>query len=293
MIMVVLVLGKNGQLGQAFQEISKTTDNFKWIFLDRASLDLNNDNIQSVLEQYEFDIVVNCAAYTAVDLAETERDLCYKVNVEAVDTISKFCCRNNKILVHFSSDYVYHNDINRPMMEGDPTTPKGVYAKSKLASEQIIINNSPASIIIRTSWLYNAAGKNFVNTMIRLAETRPDIKVVDDQIGTPTYVPHLAQAVISIIENKQFISRIIQLKRPEIFNFSNEGVCSWYDFACAIFEITSSQVKCTPIPSSEYPTPARRPPYSVLNKKRIKSLIGIDIPHWREGLKKCLNQKQH
>lgn len=287
----ILVTGANGQLGNAFLHLSKSEEEFSWIFLYKTDLNMQNHNFSGVLDNYDFDILINCAAYTAVDKAEEDKENCYKINVRAVDEMAEYCRRREKILIHFSSDYIYHNDINRPLTEGDQTFPKSIYAKSKLESETVIINHSPASVILRTSWLYNTEGKNFVNTMLSIASSSPEVKVVNDQIGTPTYTPHLADAILTILKNKNFIDRLIRFNKVEIFNFSNEGVCSWYDFAYAVFELSSLQTKCIPIPSSGYPTPAKRPSYSVLNKKRIKSLFNIEIPHWREGLKECLKRK--
>lgn len=285
----ILVTGKNGQLGTALQHLSETEEGFHWIFLGRNKLDFQKENLSEALDNYVFDILINCAAYTAVDRAEEEKEACYQINVRAVAEMAGYCRLKEKILIHLSSDYVYHNDINRPLIEGDPTFPKSVYAKSKLESEAAIRNHSPSSVILRTSWLYSAEGSNFLNTMLKAAAARPVINVVNDQIGTPTFAHHLAEAILTILKNEYFLELLTRFRKVEVFNFSNEGVCSWYDFACAIFELNAMPVKCIPIPSSDYPTPAIRPPYSVLNKKRIKSLFNIQIPHWRDGLKECLN----
>ena len=281
------VTGVNGQVGKAIKELAKQFPEWAWTFLDREQLDLSDiANIEAHFQQNQYTHFISCAAYTAVDKAEEESVLSDKINHLAAAEIAQQCARQNAILIHLSTDYVYHNGLDRPLLENDPTQPQGVYAKTKLLGDLAALANNPKTIILRTSWVYAPTGKNFVHTMLRLGQDRDSLRVVFDQVGTPTYAPHLAQSILEIIH-----SPILE-KAPEewsgIYHFSNEGVTSWYDFAIAIFARAEIDWQVFPITSAEYPTPAQRPTYSVLNKAKIKQRFGLSIPHWHTGLANCL-----
>ncbi len=235
---------------------------------------------------------MNCAAYTAVDKAESEPEKAELINVTSVEHLARACAVHGAGLIHFSTDYVYNGNQGTAFRETDPVAPAGVYARTKLAGEKAALQILPGAMIIRTSWVYAREGHNFVNTMLRLGREHGRVRVVSDQIGTPTCAPDLAAAVLEIIsqvENGR--------KKPEelagTWNYSNEGVASWYDFAHAIFETAGIQAVTEPIESSEYPTPAARPPFSVLNKSRIREQFGLHIPHWRDSLKACFLPESH
>lgn len=281
------VTGVNGQLGGALQALSVERPEWAWTFLDRTEMDLSNiPAIRAHFADHQYTHFVNCAAYTAVDQAETETELADQINHLAVAEIAKQCARQGAILIQISTDYVYHNGLDRPLLESDFTNPQGVYADTKLAGDLAALTNNPSTIILRTSWVYAPEGKNFVHTMLRLGQSRQQLKVVFDQIGTPTYAPDLAAGILEILQSPV-------LKEPVsewagIYHYSNEGVTSWYDFAQAIF--TLAQIDCLvfPITSAEYPTPAQRPTYSLLNKGKIKQRFGLTIPHWHTSLTNCL-----
>lgn len=284
----VLVTGAHGQLGRAFQSLAPKYGDIALIAADRSLLDITDEKqVSRFFDEHNIDYCVNTAAYTAVDKAETEQSTCRLVNVDAVGFLAKACTKNNIPLIHFSTDYVYHGPQNTPLRETDPTSPQGVYARTKLEGEQLAIQLHPATMIIRTSWVYAAEGHNFVNTMLRLGRERSELRVVFDQVGTPTFAPDLAAAVLDIL------SRVAGGTLPAsalegIFHYSNEGVASWYDFALAVFEYSGINCRVIPIESADYPTPAQRPPYSVLNKSKIKTTFGLQIPHWRESLRKLI-----
>lgn len=285
----VLVTGSNGQLGSELKSLEKNFPNFEFIFTDRSLLDMSNvASIQQYCENNHFDFCINAAAYTKVDLAETEIDLCWKINVTGVETLATICCQKGIPFIHFSSDYVFNGTATEPYVETDLTAPNGVYAKSKQAGEKALINlaqkNKEAKIcIIRTSWVYSTFGHNFVKTMIRLMKERPEINVVNDQIGSPTYAKDLAIVALKVVLNWE-AGNLSAL----IYHFSNEGICSWFDFAKAIGEFIDYTGKVNPITTTQYPTPAPRPAYSVLNKSKIKNELGIEIRTWEEALDECL-----
>lgn len=288
----ILVTGMNGQLGNSFREIALIEERYSWKFFSRNEVDLSDSGFIAVLKEEDFDILINCAAYTAVDQAESEADLCFRVNRDAVDMMAALCREKRAFFVHFSSDYVYHNNLNRPLREKDKTSPKGVYAQSKLEGENAVKSRKVAGLIIRTSWVYSATGKNFYNTMLRLATVKDTLNIVDDQIGTPTYAPHLVLAVLILLNNTTYIDNLRVANQTEIINFSNEGVASWYDFARTIFEVESIGVQCQPISTAQFPTPASRPYYSVLNKTKIRKLLGHHkIPHWQDAVRECYGQR--
>ena len=280
----ILITGAYGQLGHEFQALQLEFPELDFVFTDRDQLDIANaDQVKSFFDRQPFDYCLNCAAYTAVDKAESEPALAYLINEKGPANLAAACQEHGATLIQFSSDYVYHNALNRPLLETDPVTPKGVYAASKLAGEQAAIAANPQTLVLRTSWIYSSFGHNFVKTMLRLSRERRQLKVVYDQIGAPTYARDLARNVLDIIQSEQ------AARHPGIYNFSNEGVTSWYDFALAIFELSGVHCQVTPIGSSAYPTAANRPHYSLLDKEKFKTTFGKTIPHWKASLAECLS----
>ncbi|MDR0829807.1 MAG: dTDP-4-dehydrorhamnose reductase [Prevotellaceae bacterium] len=278
--MKILVTGSYGQLGNEIRVALQQFPDTEVIMTDVDTLDICNKNaVERFFEQNKPDFIVNCAAYTAVDKAENDVDLCYKINRDAVENLAKSAAKIGAKIVHISTDYVFDGTANVPYSEDVKVCPKSIYGKSKAAGEEVLMeNNGQNSIIIRTAWLYSIFGNNFVKTMLRLGAEKEQISVVFDQIGTPTNAADLAKAIVEIIHTKTFVSGI--------YHFSNEGVCSWYDFTKAIFDIKKYDCKLLPIESSQYPVPAPRPSFSVLNKAKIKSVFGIEIPHWHDSLLK-------
>ena len=283
----ILVTGANGQLGKCFRQLE--APGYQFVFAGSADLDVSNArNVKAFFDAHQPDWCVNCAAYTAVDKAETEPEQARKVNRNGPANLARECARLNIPLLHFSTDYVYHNGQNTPFVETDKVSPKGVYARTKQAGEQAAMKAHPTgTMVIRTSWVYAPFGNNFVRTMLRLGAERPALNVVFDQIGTPTYAPDLAAAMLEIIQ-KSDKSPEFKAKTPGIWHYSNEGVTSWYDFATAIMQMARLDCKVSPIESSQYPTPAQRPHFSVLNKGKIKAAFQLAIPHWTESLGRCL-----
>lgn len=281
----VLITGANGQVGKALVEKQTQFPNLTLSGFDRRSLDITKKkSVQSLFLEKEFDFCINTAAYTAVDLAESEAQQARLVNINGVKYLAEACREHQVKFIHLSTDYVYHLDQNRPYVETDPTNPQGVYAQTKLEGEQAAMQVNPNTIIIRTSWVYSPYGKNFVLTMIRLGKERANLNIVFDQIGTPTYAPDLAGAILQMVLHPTIDAA------AGIFNYSNEGVSSWYDFAYHIFELTGLKCTATPIESKDYPTPASRPSFSVMNKGKIKETFGLEIPHWQTSLKRCLKE---
>jgi dTDP-4-dehydrorhamnose reductase len=280
--MVVLVTGANGQLGQAIQFIAPNYLNIKFVFCKSSDLDITNkENCTSVFHTIKPDFCINTAAYTAVDKAESEPDLAELINAGGAKNIAESCQDFNTKLIHISTDFVFDGTKNAPYNEMDLPNPKGVYGKTKLAGEKAIQQVFSDYFIIRTSWVYSQFGNNFMKTMLRLASERNTISVVNDQIGTPTNAVDLAEALVQIIltNNQKTIAN-----NYGIYNFSNEGKCSWYDFAKKIFEIKNITINLLPIPTSEFPTPAERPKYSVFDKSKIKRVFGIEIKNWEDRL---------
>ncbi len=286
----ILITGASGQVGQEFQTISTSFPHFQFLYTDIASLDITDQqDVLTFFRDNPIDFCINCAAYTAVDKAESEPELAQLINVKGVQNLALACREAGSHLIHFSTDYVYHNNQNTPFIESDPTSPKGVYAKTKLEGEQEALSLLVNTTIIRTSWVYSTFGHNFVKTMLRLGKERTQLNVVFDQIGSPTYALHLAQATLNIIQ--QIERKTLDRETLSgIFHYSNEGVCSWYDFALAIFELNNISCQVNPIETKDYPTPAQRPPFSLLNKTKIKSTFNLQIPHWRTALKTCLEK---
>lgn len=287
--MSVLVIGRNGQLGSEIHKLVSENAINSYIFTTTEELDLSSElSINNFLKSHsKFDLIINCGAYTAVDKAEDEKEKCFLINANALKVIVKYCSENNTKLIHISTDYVFDGSKNTAYKEIDETNPTGVYGESKRMGEIEIINSSIQAIIIRTSWVYSTFGNNFVKTMLRLGNEKEQISVVIDQIGTPTFAQDLANACIEIGAKvnkwKQGVS---------IYHYSNEGVTSWYDFACEIMNIKEIKCKVSPIETFEYPTKAKRPHFSVLNKKQIKNDFELEIPHWKSSLLKMLNQNK-
>ena len=286
--MKILVTGAYGQLGNELNCLTSEYPEWQFVFTDIDTLDITNEeSVKVFFEKKEPDFVINCAAYTAVDKAENDADTAEKVNAEASRILGK-CSKNaGAKLIHVSTDYVFDGSSSKPYVETDSVNPQSIYGKTKLLGEQLCINENPETVIIRTSWLYSAFGNNFVKTMLRLGAERGKLNVVFDQVGTPTYAADLANAILAIIklcenEPKRFI--------PGVYHYSNEGVASWFDFAKAIFEI--SEVKCIVSPgrSGEFPTPAKRPEFSVLDKSKIKTTFGLEIPYWKDSLITCVEK---
>jgi len=282
----ILVTGANGQLGNEMRLLARQYPNFTWDFTDIGELDLSSAEVHDYCQRTMPAYIINCAAYTAVDKAEEEIALCYTVNRDAVENLAKAASAVGARMLHVSTDYVFDGSQHTPYVETDPVCPVSVYGKSKLAGEQVLMADCPESVIVRTAWLYSIFGTNFVKTMIRLGKERPTLTVVADQIGTPTYAADLASALVHIIlsaEKGHFT--------PGIYHYSNEGVCSWYDFALKIHQlsgITTCQV--IPVETKDYPTKTVRPAYSVLEKTKIKATYGITIPSWETSLAVCISQ---
>ena len=282
--MVVLVTGSGGQLGQALQFVSKKHPEIEFIFCNSTQLNITDlNNVKQVFEQFKPNFCINAAAYTAVDKAESEKDSAYLINVVGSKNLAEVCNQFNTILLHISTDFVFDGNSNKPYTEVDQTNPTGVYGQTKLDGEKEIQALCKNYFIIRTSWVYSQFGNNFLKTMLRLASQRDILSVVNDQIGTPTNAVDLAEVLIKIINFSK--SQTSFKESNQILNFSNEGKCSWYDFAQKIFELNKVSIDLKPIPSSEFLTAAKRPSYSVLDKSKIKKMLGIEIRTWEESLK--------
>ncbi|MDR0724673.1 MAG: dTDP-4-dehydrorhamnose reductase [Prevotellaceae bacterium] len=281
----ILVTGANGQLGSELKKLSKN-EQFDFVFTDVAELDITDiRECMAFFDKIKPHFVINCAAYTAVDKAESDKLLAWKVNVDAVKNLVISSSISDSYLIQISTDYVFDGKSSTPYVERDLTHPQSEYGRSKAVAEVEALSY-PKSLVIRTSWLYSTFGNNFVKTMLRLGKERESLNVVFDQIGTPTYAEDLAAAILRIIgkiasKEKDFVAGI--------FHYSNEGVCSWYDFACAIMKLGCLNCKVYPIETADYPTPAKRPEFAVLNKTKIKSVYGIDISHWRSSLERMID----
>lgn len=286
--MKILVTGAFGQLGREIEELSEKYPDWQFIFTDVDTLDITNEiSVQSFFEINNPDYIINCAAFTSVDKAETEVVLAELINSVAVKILAIASKNSQTKFIHISTDYVFDGNGTEPYLEDDFVNPQGVYGKTKLAGELNCLKENPDSIIIRTSWLYSSFGNNFVKTILRLGKERNELNVVNDQVGTPTYAADLALVILSIIEKSENNPEKFQ---AGIFHYSNEGVTSWYNFAKEIFEISGIDCKVNPVKSEEYPTPAKRPKYSVLNINKIKKVYNLSIPNWNDSLKVCLNK---
>jgi dTDP-4-dehydrorhamnose reductase len=286
-LQTILVTGSTGQLGRSIQSIASDYPDYEFVFTDRQQLDLSKQS--SLIEFFEcntFDIIINCAAYTAVDNAEKEPELANQINHLSVRQLANMAKQQNFKLIHISTDYVFNGKQHRPYLETDEEAPNGVYGQTKLSGEQAIqttLKNN--SIIIRTSWLYSEYGTNFVKTMLKLGQERDSLNIIFDQVGTPTYAKDLAKDIMGIVQSQEFQKVDFS---TSILHYSNEGVCSWYDFAKTIFELANIQCNVNAIETKNYPRPAIRPHFSVLNKAKIKQTYHLAIPYWKESLKQCL-----
>lgn len=281
----ILITGSKGQLGSELKKLEGLFQNSSIDFTDVDVLDITDLNaISDFCSQKQYRYIINCAAYTAVDKAESETELAHKINVDAVRNLVEAAKINKSFLIHVSTDYVFAGKSFLPYKEEDPISPQSVYGKTKADGEAEALKYEN-SCIVRTSWLYSSFGNNFVKTILRLSKEREKLTVIFDQIGTPTYAGDLAKAIISIVNYQEANSA-----KPGIYHFSNEGVCSWYDFALEIAQLSGAEAKILPIETKDYPSPTQRPFYSVLNKSKIKNTFGIEIPHWKESLQICLKE---
>lgn len=283
--MKILVTGANGQLGNELRVLSEFFPQWNFLFTDVETLDITNEEAVAVFFTENLpSMIVNCAAYTAVDKAESEYEMAHKINSLAPALLAKYTAMLNSRMIHISTDYVFDGKSQHPYTETDAVNPISAYGKTKLEGELGCIFENPQTIILRTSWLYSTFGVNFLKNMIRLGKEKKELSIVSDQIGTPTYAADLAGVILTIIsyfeqEPDNFI--------PGVYHYSNEGVASWFDFATEIFSITGIPCKVNPISTSQYPTPAKRPAYSVMDKTKIKYTFGIEIPGWQQSLKVC------
>ncbi|MBE9575760.1 dTDP-4-dehydrorhamnose reductase [Flavobacterium proteolyticum] len=284
--MVVLVTGANGQLGQSIQFIANKYPNIEFVYTDFQEMDITNiENCKVVFAKHQPHFCINTAAYTAVDKAESESDKAHLINAVGPENLAKVCKEFDTILVHISTDFIFDGTSKVPYLETDVPNPKSIYGQTKLDGEIAIQKNWEKHFIVRTSWVYSQFANNFMKTMLRLASERDNLSVVNDQIGTPTNAVDLAEVLLKIITSCQTESHEVF----GIYNFSNEGVCSWYDFAATIFHQKGIEIDLKPIPTDSYPTPAKRPAYSVLDKKKIKKVFGVEIKDWKESLTVSLN----
>lgn len=292
--MTILITGANGQLGQCFRQLAAQYPQWGFIFNDFPELDITSHKavsgfFESRTGANKIRWCINCAAYTAVDKAESEPIRARKINVAGPKNLAEACASHGATMVQLSTDYVYHNRQNTPFQENDPVSPKSVYARTKLAGDRAVLKANAGSMVVRTSWVYSEFGHNFVKTMLRLGAERPALSVVFDQIGTPTYAPDLAEAILQMIEKVEK-GEVKRENAGGIWHYSNEGVTSWYDFAKAIFDIKKMSCRVHPIETKDFPTPARRPPFSLLNKAKVKTVFGLEIPDWRDSLQVCLRK---
>lgn len=298
----ILITGANGQLGNELKNLIGMVPECNFMFTDREQLELSDlEKMTQLFEKHRFAYCINAAAYTAVDKAETDSEKATEVNVTGTANLATLCQQFDTTLLHVSTDFVFDGNHATWYNEKHITNPLSVYGKTKLAGEEAIRKICPKHIIIRTAWLYSLHGNNFVKTMIRLANEKPQISVVADQTGTPTYARDLAKALLTITQrlyqvqnNNEINDKITNEinKYYGLYHFSNEGTASWYDFAKAILEFTNSPTPVNPLHTHEYPTPAMRPKFSVLDKTLIKQTFGIEIPHWRDSLRKCITELQ-
>ncbi|MFN5423185.1 MAG: dTDP-4-dehydrorhamnose reductase [bacterium] len=279
----ILVTGANGQLGKELRDISKEFNQYEFLFLSREDLPIHHyELVRNTFDAFKPDYCINCAAYTAVDRAEQESELAFIVNAESVGILAAVSAAHSTKFIHISTDYVYGGDSTIPYKETDPTSPQSVYGTSKKAGEDQAFKHNPESVVIRTSWVYSYHGHNFVKTMMRLMNEKEEINVVDDQRGSPTSAADLAGFIMYVIGYSSW--------KPGIYNFSNEGEITWYEFALEIKKLLDSKCLVTPIPTSAYPTPAKRPLYSVMDKTKIKEEFGYDPQEWKESLADCVKR---
>jgi dTDP-4-dehydrorhamnose reductase len=282
--MRILITGSNGQLGSEIRQLAPSYPDYSFIFTDVAELDITEVTaIKNFFAENPVDVIINCAAYTNVDKAETERTLAYKINVDGPENLANQAVKKNILLVHISTDYVFEGTHSSPATELDPVKPMGFYGASKLYGEKAIRNSGARALIIRTSWLYSAYGMNFVKTMRKYGLERGELRIVDDQIGSPTYAADLAKTILEIIPK-------YTRHDCDTLHYSNEGVASWYDFAQEIIRLSGISCSVSPISTEEYPLPAPRPSYSVMSKSKIRKTYNLEIPYWRDSLRACVER---
>lgn len=282
--MTILVTGGDGQLGSALR-LASAESSHRYIFTDVNELDITSaEAVEAFVLRNEIDAIINCAAYTAVDRAESDEAKADEINHKAVATLAAACARHNATLIHISTDYIFSGEATAPINEEDTAAPINAYGRTKWAGEVAIAESGCRAIVLRTSWLYSEFGSNFCKTMRALTSTRPEIKVVADQFGTPTYAGDLAEAIVAIVEGEME-------DKLGTYNYSNEGICSWHDFAVEIARLSgNNECKINPCTTADYPTAAARPRYSVLDKSKIKATFGIDVPEWQESLARCIKK---
>ena len=279
----ILITGAGGQLGSELKELASLFSGFSFTYTDHQNLDITSaDEVAKYMRAGQYAALINCAAYTAVDKAESEKDKALAVNGTATGVLAKACMELNVKFVHVSTDFVFDGTMARPLLESDTTNPLSVYGATKLEGEKAALANNTDALIIRTSWVYSSYGNNFVKTILRLCKERESLNIIFDQVGTPTYAHDLARAILEIVTGSNF--------KPGLYHYSNEGVASWYDFAIAIRDLAGLKTQINPIETSQYPTPAVRPKYSVLNKKKFKDTFNISIPYWRDSLVSCMKK---
>ncbi len=280
---LILVTGANGQLGSELQYLAKNFSQFTLDFTDYKDLDITDTNqVSAFCSQKKYFAIINCAAYTAVDKAESEKDLAHSINEKGAKNLAVAAFETSAKFIHISTDFIFDGTSSAPILENEIPNPLSVYGASKLAGEQAVLQANAESLIIRTSWVYSSFGNNFVKTILRLCKEKESLNVIYDQIGSPTYARDLASLILNILEKSK--SENI----TGVFNYSNEGVASWYDFAIAIRDIAGLKTKILPIETTQYPTPAVRPKFSLLNKKKIKETFYLEIPYWRSSLESCM-----
>lgn len=279
----ILITGAGGQLGSEIKFLSESITDRQFVFTDYQELDITDrDAVFTFIKNGQFYALINCAAYTAVDKAESDKEKAFLINEIGAENLALAATDTGAKFIHISTDFIFDGTHSRPILEDDKPAPLSVYGASKWTGELAVIKAAPQAVIFRTSWVYSSFGANFVKTMLRLCLERENLSVIFDQIGTPTYARDLAKVILSTLD------RSIEQNISGVFNFSNEGVASWYDFAIAIRDIAGLKTKIAPIETTQYPTPATRPKYSVLNKKKVKDAFGIEIPYWRESLVECM-----
>ena len=283
-LLTILVTGANGQLGNELKSLAPGYPYCQFLFVTKEELNIGNFNDPiKYFAGHSIDYCINCAAFTAVDKAETEKETAFLINADAVAVLAKICFKNQTQLIHISTDYVFDGTSKQPYKETDNTSPASVYGQSKLQGEELAIKHCPSAIIIRTAWLYSSFKNNFVKTMLRLMKEKDSINVVSDQFGCPTYCADLALALMQVIESGK------NKENPGIYHYTNAGTTNWYEFALAIKNFTGSECKVNPISTAEYPTAAKRPAYSVLDTTKIKKTFAVTIPKWEDSLEKCLS----
>lgn len=288
----ILITGSHGQLGNECLDAATREPQWTVIGIGREELDLTDlDSIEEVMDDYKPDIIINCAAYTAVDKAEEEPAKADLINAQAVGKMADWAEDNDALFIHISTDYVFNGEGTQPYLETHPTDPINQYGLSKLNGEKKATDNDKHSVILRTSWVYSEYGHNFVKTMLRLASENRDVNVVNDQLGSPTYAHDLAEGIFAVIR-KYLNNDMNKSSVSGIYHFANQGITSWYEFALKIFELSNTECKIYPVPTSERPTPAKRPKYSVLNTEKYQKAFDCEIPDWEDGLRRCLRNMQ-